>query len=175
MLHRIYDPTRFGASACGYRRAGPYARFDHHWPGMTKRGIFYAASTYEGCIVEVSDDRLLDIGQRRHATLRVLHDLRLLDLRGNGALRAGTDARIGKYPHEQSQPWARYFYESDRYDGPQGLAWLNSHNDGEAFAFFERAGRAFAVEADVRMADELGAVAEITEACGLRIDFSSLP
>lgn len=90
-------------------------------------------------------------------------------------MRAGVDARIGKCPHDDSQPWARCFYELPVYGAPHGLTWLNSHNDAEALAFFERAGSIFRVESDVRMADELAAIATITEACGLRINFGSVP
>lgn len=90
-------------------------------------------------------------------------------------MRAGIDARIGKCSHDESQPWARHFYDTADYGRPAGLMWSNSHNDAEALAFFERAGSAFAVQADVRMVDEIDLIAEITEACGVRINFSSVP
>lgn len=173
-MHRIYDPTRYGALALGYRFAGPFGRFDHHVADGTDRGIFYGAPTYEGCIVEVSDDLLLDIGERRHAVLAVLRDIDVLDLRRNGAMRAGVDARIGKCSHDESQPWGRCFYDDVVYGTPQGLTWLNSHNDAIAFAFFERTGPAFLVLSDVRMADELAVIATTTETCGLRINFGSV-
>jgi hypothetical protein len=174
-LHRIYDPTDHGATATGFRLAGPFGRFDHHISGTSSRGIVYAAPTYEGCIVEVSDDLVLDIGERRHVLLEVLQDVRVLDLRRNGAMLAGIDARIGKCDHDDSQPWARYFYEDAQYNSPFGLIWLNSHNDAEALAFFERTGAAFRVQSDVRMAEELAVIATITEACGITINFASLP
>jgi hypothetical protein len=50
-----------------------------------------------------------------------------------------------------------------------------SHNDAEALAFFERAGPAFRLKADVRMVHEIDSIAEITEHCGLTINFASVP
>jgi len=146
---------------------------DHHIPTACDRGILYAAPKYAGCLIEITDGPLLHIGSRRHATLRLQTDLRILDLRGNGAGRAGTDARIGKCAHEEAQPWARHFYDDVAYNRVVGLWWLNSHNDDEAFAFFERAGNAFAVERDVPLKSELTEIAELLQPMNKTIDFSS--
>src|SRR5579875_2574235 len=114
IVHRVYNPRTYGASAAGYRRVGPFARMDHHVRprgSRRDRGIFYCAPSYRGCLVEVLDGRYLDVTGRRHAVLMIQKPLKLLDLRRTGAMGAGVDARIGKCPHHESQPWARFFYE----------------------------------------------------------------
>jgi hypothetical protein len=173
-LHRVYDPTRFGATATGYRYDGPFARMDHHVTSGGDRGILYAARSYAASLIEVIDGPLLHIGRRRHVTLRVEADLCMLDLRGNGALGAGTDARIGKCPHDEAQPWARYFYEQATYGAVAGLLWFNSHNDDEAVAVFERAGSIFSVLTDVPLRSELVDIASLITPMRKTIDFSSI-
>ena len=138
---------------------------DHHVPpsgSASDRGIFYGAPTYRGCLVEVLDDRYLDPTGRRHAVLQSTTALRLLDLRGPGAMAAGVDARIGKCDHEESQPWARYFYDDSAYGNVDGFAWFNSHTDDEAYAFLERAGNAYTIISDVPLDSE---IAEVTRIC----------
>ncbi len=175
IIHRVYDPTHFGATATGFRYDGPFARMDHHVTMGGERGIFYAAPTYAGCLIEVADGPLLHIGHRRHATLRLQADLDMLDLRGNGALGAGTDAGIGKCAHDEAQPWARYFYEEAHYGGVAGLWWFNSHNDDEALAVFERAGDVFSIQSDVPLSSELPGIARLIAPMRKVIDFSSIP
>lgn len=172
IVHRVYNPEKFGASATGYRRFGPVARMDHHVRprgSRRDRGIFYGAPTYRGCLVEVLDDRMLDLTNRRHAVLRITKPLTLLDLRRAGAMAAGVDARIGKCPHRESQPWARHFYESESYGRIDGFTWLNSHTDDEAFAFVERAGDAYAVVVDVPLTSETREIATLCDPLGVVI------
>lgn len=176
-IHRIYDPSRFAATATGYRYEGPHARMDHHVapPGaVTDRGIFYGARTFRACLVEVIDDRMLTIGTRRHVVFTLRRSVRLLDLRGVGAMAAGIDARIGKCAHEESQPWARHFYDDPIYQNVDGFIWLNSHTDDEAIAFLERAGNIYDVVTDVPLRSELQVVAAITEPLGIVIDFATV-
>jgi len=113
-IHRIYNPMKFHATATGYRFDGPYVRMDHHVPpsgSASDRGIFYGAPTYRGCLVEVLDDRYLDPTGRRHA---VCSRPQLCD--------CSTCVAPARWPpvstcgsasanHEESQPWARYFYD----------------------------------------------------------------
>jgi RES domain-containing protein len=175
IIHRVYDPASHGATATGYRYDGPFARMDHHLVSGDDRGILYAALSYAGSLVEVTDGPLLHIGTRRHVVLRLTDDLTVLDLRKNGALAAGTDAKIGKCAHDESQPWACYFYdEPSVYGAVAGLQWFNSHNDDEALAFFERAGDVFSVETDVTLKSELGEIARLIGPMGKTIDFSSI-
>ena len=69
--------------------------FDHHLdpeqnPEEESRGIHYSALTLEGCLVEVfGDDGLISTQDRRLGALRVERSLRLLDLHGEGAWKAG--------------------------------------------------------------------------------------
>ncbi len=59
-LVRLFDPTSYNATATSFRSWGPRYRFDHHrGQGQQRdpcedpdRGIYYAAFTLSGCIVE---------------------------------------------------------------------------------------------------------------------------
>ncbi|AGY60078.1 RES family NAD+ phosphorylase [Gloeobacter kilaueensis] len=62
-LQRIYDPTRHNTQALTFRYFGSIARFDHHRAGNSRkknndpeRGVYYAAFTLSGCLVEVFGD-----------------------------------------------------------------------------------------------------------------------
>ena len=84
--------------------------------------------------------------------LRVERSLRLLDLRGEGAWKAGATQAICSCPSRAiSQEWARYFYESD----PEldGLIYGNADNGADAIALFERADGALSLEHDLALAD----------------------
>ncbi len=146
-LYRIFNPVY-----PGFRHYGPLAmRFDHHigaGPARTpapdaERGIYYAAFTLSGCVVEVFGDatRRIERAGRSVARPRLLRDLRLLDLRGSGAMRAGTVAALAKVPDRPvTQAWSRFFYErADLYTAVDGLLFYNAHNDEEALALYERA------------------------------------
>lgn len=148
-LLRIYDPTRFDATATSFRHFGPLDRFDHHHPTTTgdahinpDRGILYAGLTLSCCIAEVFGDRgAIETGTREVAELEVVRPLLLLDLRDDGAMRAGTVSAIGKIAGRPlSQEWSRYFYErASHYLTVDGLIWYGAHNDEECVALFERA------------------------------------
>ncbi len=146
-LYRIFNPAY-----PGFRHYGPLAmRFDHHagtGPARTPapdaaRGIYYAAFSLSGCVVEVFGDatRRIERAGRSVARPRLLRDLRLLDLRGSGAMRAGTVAALAKVPDRPiTQAWSRFFYErTDLYTAVDGLLFYNAHNDEEALTLYERA------------------------------------
>ncbi|MBV9279247.1 MAG: RES family NAD+ phosphorylase [Chloroflexi bacterium] len=147
-LVRIFDPTDHGATATGFRFYGPLRRFDHHrsfvlGPSLDPaRGIYYAALSLEGCLVEVFGDvRVVEFRDYHVARPVLTRDLRLVDLRGNGAMRAGSVAALAKvadYAH--SQAWSRYFYEyEDIFTRADGLIYFNAHNDDQSIALYERA------------------------------------
>ena len=149
-LVRVFDPSKHQATATGFRFHGPHARFDHHegsgperCPDLSPiRGIYYAALRLSGCLVEVfGDTRVVEFGDRHVAMPSLRRPLRLLDLRGSGAMRAGSVAALAKIADRSlSQAWARYFYDHpDIYGLVDGLMYLNAHNDEEALALFERA------------------------------------
>jgi hypothetical protein len=151
-LVRLFDPSRHGATATGFRSYGPLLRFDHHRgrddgePAEdAERGIYYAAFTLSGGLVEIfGDTGVVDLGSHHVASAILRRDLRLLDLRGSGAMRAGTRAAIAKVSDRGlSQAWSRHFYETPEvYGEVDGLIYLNAHNDEEAVALYERAGDA---------------------------------
>lgn len=151
-LVRLFDPSRHGVTATCFRSYGPLLRFDHHQdrngtPGEDpeQRGIYYAATTLSGCLVEVFGDAGVVDLHRHHVASPILRcDLRLLDLRRNGAMRAGTTAAITKISDRGlSQAWSRHFYETTGvYGDADGLIYLNAHNDEEVLALYERAGDA---------------------------------
>jgi hypothetical protein len=148
-LVRLFDPSRHGATATGFRSYGPLLRFDHHREredgkpeNDVERSIYYTAMTLSGCLVEVfGDTGVVDLHRHRVASPILRRTLRLLDLRRNGAMRAGTKAAIAKVPDRSlSQAWSRHFYETPEvYGNLDGVIYLNAHNDEDAIALYERA------------------------------------
>lgn len=145
-LVRIYNPKRGVGN--GYNHNGPRSRFDHHCEADPPaddpaHGILYAARDFAGAVVEVfGDASVIELGGRRAAELEVVHELRLLDLTGNGAWCAGSVAALTKDgDRAYTQAWARYFYaEVDLYGRIDGIFYENAHNAAQAVALFERAG-----------------------------------
>jgi hypothetical protein len=172
-LLRIYDPGRWNNTALTFRCiGGPLLRFDHHLsPEDQSRGIHYSAPTLEGCVVEVfGDDGFICPGERRLGSLLLKRSLRLLDLRGEGAWRAGATAAIcSSTLPRQSQPWARFFYESDT--DLDGLLYSNAHNAADAVALFERAEDALLVENDLPLTDPRLRLRLLSSAKALRLIF----
>ena len=155
-LLRIFDPMRYGASAVGFRHYGPVSRFDHH-RGKTPaadptRGIIYAGMTLSCCLVEVfGDGDVIEVKQQQVACLTLTKSLKLLDLRGTAAMKAGTVAAVSAIAQRSiSQAWGRYFYEHPHlYQKVDGLIFNNAHNAEEAIALYERAKRQI-TSADVK-------------------------
>lgn len=148
-LVRLFDPSRYGATATEFRSYGPLLRFDHHRRREdgargedAERGIYYAATTLSSCMVEIFGDAgVVDLHRHHVASPILRRELHLLDLRGNGAMKAGTKAAISKIPDRGlSQAWSRYFYETTRVYGElDGLIYYNAHNDEDSLALYERA------------------------------------
>ncbi|ARV59588.1 hypothetical protein BZZ01_13960 [Nostocales cyanobacterium HT-58-2] len=109
------------------------------------RGIYYVAPAprLSSCLVEVfGDTRCIEITDHQIALITVTSHLKLLDVRGSGAMRAGAnDATLAKTPQRGlSQAWSRFFYEQEAiYPEIQGIIYRNAHNDEEAIAIYERA------------------------------------
>lgn len=138
-----------------FRSYGPLRRFDHHRgrgaarePSVdAERAVYYAswstneAEAFSSCLVEVfGDTGIVELANRMVAMPALTRHLRLLDLRGRGAMRAGTIAAVAKCHHSQAQPWSRFFYEStDIYGRVDGLLYRNAHNDEPAVMLYERA------------------------------------
>lgn len=146
-LIRLFDPQKHAATAVSFRRFGPQMRFDHH--RITKcvdgldneRGVYYAGFTLSCCVVEIFGDTGIIACADWHIASPILtRAVKLLDLRKNGAMRAGSVAAISKAAdHTQSQEWSRYFYDTSLYRQTDGLLWYNAHNDEDAVLLYERA------------------------------------
>jgi hypothetical protein len=157
---RIYNPdwqvpTQFSAY-------GPRHRFDHHRDtgrgpaDDPKRRVYYAADDFKGCLVEkFGDTGVISVGNKRVAGVRLKRSVRLLDLRGDGALAVGSVAALASIPDRpMSQAWARWFYEHTGDFGViDGIAYLNAHNHDLAYVLFERAEDAVELVADLPLAD----------------------
>lgn len=147
-LIRIFDPTKHQTQALSFRYFGPLHRFDHHSSSLLnpqldpKRGIYYTAFTLSSCIVECFGDiGVIVIEEQCVAILELTRPLLLLDLRGSGAMRAGSVSALAKTADRQlSQAWSKYFYENEQiYQKIDGIIYFNAHNDEEAIALYERA------------------------------------
>ena len=147
-LVRIFDPTRHNTTALNFRHFGPISRFDHHRgdfanPSMDdERGINYWGLSLCGCLVEVfGDTAVVEIAQQQIAIVDKFKTLKLLDLRGSGAMKAGSVSALAKVADRfLSQTWSRYFYEHlQAYQRIDGILYSNAHNDAEAIALYERA------------------------------------
>ncbi len=151
---RIFDPTDHVATSTGFRFFGPLRRFDHHRSFSRsgaedpERGIYYAALTFDGTLVEVFGDngpKLVEPGDREVCSPTLSRQLRLLDLRGqgpdNGAWHAGSVEALAKNAdYQPSQAWSRYFYDHPAlYSMVDGLVYGNAHNGDNALALYERA------------------------------------
>ena len=147
-LIRIYDPNRHNTKALTFRYFGPLHRFDHHLSNgkkpqsNTDRGIYYTALSLSSCIVECfGDSGVIDIKEQYVAIVLSTRSLLLLDIRGRGAMKAGSVSALAKTADRQlSQKWSRYFYENEHiYRKIDGIIYFNAHNDEEAIALYERA------------------------------------
>ena len=146
VLIRIFDPTRYGATAISFRNYGPISRFDHHQKYSDKidpdRSVIYAGLTLSCCLVEVfGDGGVIAIKPQQVAFLTLTSDIKLLDIRGSGAMGAGSVAAISSVTQRDiSQAWGRYFYEHpELYDEIEGLIFSGAHNGEDAIMLYERA------------------------------------
>lgn len=147
-LMRIFDPTtKYKTQALTFRYFGPLHRFDHHRSAKkpqldSNRGIYYTAFTLSSCIVEYfGDSGVIDIQEQCVAIIQSTRPLLLLDIRGSGAMRAGSVSALAKTADRQlSQGWSRYFYDNEQiYRKIDGIIYFNAHNDEEAISLYERA------------------------------------
>lgn len=178
-LVRIFDPDWLEPAQ--FSPSGPRHRFDHHRGAHGALGndparrIYYAADDLKGCIVEVFGDvGLISVRALRVAKVRLRRRLRLLDLRGDGALKCGSVAALAAVPDRpMSQQWARWFYEHPKEVGKvDGIAYPNAHNQDVAYALFERAEDALEVIADLPLADSLlrSPIRVIAEQCNFIVE-----
>ena len=108
----------------------------------SERGIYYAAFTLAGCLIECFGDiGVIEIRDEEVCRIETTRPINLLDLRGAGAMKAGSVAALAKTADRSlSQEWSRYFYEQKGiYSNIDGLIYFNAHNDDIAIALYERA------------------------------------
>ena len=173
-MWRIYKPADFGATPLGFRYWGPLHRFDHHQAPPNApcvdpaRAVYYAGCDLAGCLVEVfGDTRVVVMDGRRVVVAQLQREITLLDLRNNGAMRAGTVAALCQTAERQeSQAWSRYFYDTPVFSAVEGILYLNAHNAAETFALFERAADALECPAnqDFHLSDVANLVLKIADA-----------
>lgn len=145
-VRRIYDPTKYNATATGFRSYGPVSRFDHHSSEDPredlKRRIIYAGFTLSCCIAEYfGDGEIINVENVKLAIIYLDKELNLLDLRGKAAMAAGTVTAISGITQRQiAQSWGKYFYEHiELYGKVDGLLFSGAHNGENAIALYERA------------------------------------
>ena len=151
-LVRIFNPTTpRQVGPLTFNHNGPRSRFDHHRcptensPGPycddPERGVYYAGWTLSCCIAECFGDyRMIDNPLVQVANPRVVRPLNLLDLCGNGGMRAGAVGALASIADRSvSQAWARYFYEEAVFQRCDGIRYHNAHNAEPAVVLFERA------------------------------------
>ncbi len=147
-LRRIFDPTKYNTQATSFRHYGPIGRFDHQRVSSSKpdfdsqRGINYWGFSLSCCLVEVfGDTRVIETENKEVALVELTQSIKLLDLRGSGAMKAGTVSAIAKTAQRNlSQAWSSYFYEHpELYGEIDGLLFNNAHNEEAAIALYERA------------------------------------
>jgi RES domain len=137
-----YDPIFFNHR--------PRDRFDHH-DGLSNRGVFYAApiiaSQYEAlanCILEIfGNTRIIDNLQKFNVgEIKITREVKLLDLRGAGAMRAGTVSEINTATDRQlTQEWGRFFYENEIFGQIDGIIYPSSYSGEPLIILYEE--RAF--------------------------------
>jgi hypothetical protein len=121
---RIYKNKR---TATEFNNYGPQGRFDHHIDGKLgdpkkdpQRSVYYAAPILSSpvnalscAIAEVFGEAGImdDLGLRNICSVEITKQLKLLDLRGDGAMMAGcASAATIKIPDKQcTQEWSRHF------------------------------------------------------------------
>ena len=148
-LWRIYfrggpHPT----SWADFRSFGPLdGRFDHHLPDeqgeptSQTRGILYGAEEGATCFAEVFQrTRVIDRFRREPWLLafELATPLKLLDLTGSFATRAGASMALMTGPRAVARRWAQAFY--DAYPDVQGVYYPSSmYANAPAIALNERA------------------------------------
>jgi hypothetical protein len=148
-LWRIYfrggpHPTSWS----DFRNFGPLdGRFDHHFPDeqgdptSQTRGMLYGAEAGATCFAEVFQrTRVIDRFRREPwlVAFELATPLKLLDLTGSFATRAGASMALMTGPRAVARRWAQTFYEA--YPEVQGVYYPSSmYANAPAIALNERA------------------------------------
>jgi RES domain len=151
-------------NATDFNPRGPKGRFDHHIEDDRNRSVYYAApvlksvlKTLTCCIAEVFGE--LSVISNMHeynlGFVQVVRGLKLLDLRGTGAMRAGVVAAISATPdREYTQVWSRYFYDNHGiYTKIDGIIYTSAYIEESSIMLYERASDALVMNNDLPLND----------------------
>jgi hypothetical protein len=166
---RIYKNKR---TATEFNNYGPQGRFDHHIERKlgdpktdTQRSVYYAAPILSSpadalscAIAEVFGEAGImdELGLRNICFVEIIQELKLLDLRGDGAMMAGcTSAATIKIPDKQcTQEWSRHFYENiSAYSQIDGVIYAGAYNEQPSIMLYERAINAVRCTLDLPLKD----------------------
>jgi hypothetical protein len=141
-------PRSIAPAPTGFRKRGPYGRFDHQRPradgspGVDRdRGILYCARTLLCCAGEFfAESGEITLTGVRLARLTVTDQLHLMDLRDMAANGAGTIPAIGAISQRATtHAWARWWYEHPQLADIDGLIYQASGSGQDSVALWERA------------------------------------
>lgn len=139
-----------GGTWNGFRSWGPVARsrFDHQEPPTHEcpnKAVLYAGDRLTTAVAEVFQaTRVVDViaDEPYLASLRLVREVRLLDMRSDWPTRAGASQKIGSGAYKSCHNWSRAIWEE--LTTIEGIAWDSSmHHGGTCYAFYERARDAF--------------------------------
>jgi hypothetical protein len=127
-----------------FRFHGPFERFDHHREENLSdpvRAVCYCASSLSACIAETCGSSRFIHGNLDIINIEVTEELRLLDICGPNAMKAGTVSALSSTPdHEMSRKWASYFYlDTSIFGEIDGLVYFGAHNALECVVLWDRA------------------------------------
>ncbi len=143
---RLHDPVASRSNpypvvdAAKPRTAGPIHRFDQHAPDHPNRSVAYGAERLTGALAEVyGATRAIDRLETMHVGFFApVCDLRLIELRGQGALAIGATGELMTTPdRDLSQEWALWLYE--RNEWACGVAYAGRYAGGLCVAMWDRA------------------------------------
>jgi hypothetical protein len=150
--------------ATDFNPRGPKGRFDHHIEDAPNRSVYYAAPVFDSmlktlpcCIAEVFGELnvISNIYEYNFGSVRVIRKLKLLDLRGTGAMRAGVVAAISATPdREYTQIWSRYFYDNQGlYTKIDGIIYTGAYIGEPSIMLYDRASDALVLTNDLPLND----------------------
>ena len=137
---REFNPVFFGQKNAAFRFDDPLRRY-----GVMYCGVVFLAAVVETLLHDTEGRRpefsRAAINARAVSLLSNSRPLRLVDLRGEGALSLGLDARIWSSSYDVSQAWSRWLFEHKA--GFDGILYPSRHSHRyECVALFDRCRRA---------------------------------
>ncbi len=137
---RQFEPIFFGRKEAAFRFDDPLRRY-----GVLYGGLVFLAAVVETLLHDCEGRRpefsRAMMNARSVSQLSNARVLRLVDLRGEGAMQLGLDARIWSASYDVSQEWSRWLYEHKA--GFDGLIYPSRHSHRyECVALFDRCRRA---------------------------------